>query len=252
MVGVGLAVGGLVLRANLPYHPQFDASPWTLVDQRGYDPTIFTEGLAVLGERLVVTHGDMGLSKLLLIDPSNGSAIRSVDMPSLGFAEGIAVVGDELWTLTWRGRTLHRWDHELRHLGLLRYRGIGWGLCHDTDSGVLWRSDGSGRLTAHSTTDFTPLRHVEVDADRLNELEYAGGLVWANVWGTPWVLAIDPGSGSIAQAHDLTDLVERAAAAQGSPLSDEQVLNGLAHDPATGNFFVTGKRWPVMFNVNFE
>ena len=130
------------------------------------------------------------------------------------------------------------------------YDGQGWGACRLDDATVVV-SDGSTRLTLRGTDDFAVASVVEVHLDGeplddLNELECVDGTVWANVWHTDLVVGIDPATGQVTTVVDASGLpVDRRG------LGNEDVLNGIAHDPATGRFLLTGKRWPVLFEVEF-
>jgi glutamine cyclotransferase len=176
-------------------------------------------------------------------------------MEELGdvFTEGLASDGERLYQLTWTEGVLYTWSGmPPRQERTTRYAGDGWGLCFR--DGQLVRSDGTSTLTFHAVEDFRPVGTVEVTLngapqDQLNELECAGGSIYANVWHSASVLEIDPATGKVVAIIDASALT-RAVAPQLS--SREAVLNGIAVEPGTGRVFMTGKLWPKLFEVRLE
>jgi glutamine cyclotransferase len=214
-----------------------------------HDTAAFTQGLVFVDGRLVESTGAPRgrQSSLRVIDPSDGRVVRSRAVPGV-FAEGIAAVDTELYQLTWRsGIAL---VYSLPSLHPVRrdvYRGEGWGLCWDGECLIM--STGSDTLFFRDT-GFEPVRQVAVRlAGRplvnINELEYARGKIYANVWFSTYVFEIDPQTGNVLRTIDCTALAERAGA------GGDRVLNGIARNDTAGTFFLTGKDWPVMFEVVF-
>lgn len=174
---------------------------------------------------------------------------QEVRLPADLFGEGITVIGDRIWQLTWQeGIAVQRDRATLREVNRVSYQGEGWGLCYDGSR--LVASDGSSSLTFRDPHTFAPLGQVRVTVagqpvDQLNELECADGQVWANVWQTDWILRIDPASGQVTGVVDASGLLtprERARA---------DVLNGIAAVPGTDEFLLTGKYWPHTYRVRF-
>ena len=164
------------------------------------------------------------------------------------FGEGLARVGNRLVQLTWRSRRGFVYDlATFRLLHEFPYEGEGWGLTHDGRSLIL--SDGSDVLTYLDPQRFVSTRRLAVTwngrpVHRLNELEFIEGEVWANVWHTDFIVRIDPASGRVASYLDMSRLLP--ADRRSEP---EAVLNGIAYDPATRRVFVTGKLWPLLFEI---
>ena len=152
--------------------------------------------------------------------------------------------------LTWKAQRALVHDLEsFNRLATLRYRGEGWGLCNDGKRLVM--SDGSDKLTFRSLESFEITGRVSVTLQgqpltQLNELECVGGSVYANVYQTEVLVRIDPSSGRVTQKIDASGLLTRSEA-QGV-----DVLNGIAHDPTANTFYITGKLWPLMFEVRFS
>nr|WP_189209992.1 MULTISPECIES: glutaminyl-peptide cyclotransferase [Actinokineospora] len=214
-----------------------------------HDPTAFTQGLELVDGVLYEGTGLVGRSELRATDPATGQVRARTALPGDLFGEGITVVGDRIWQLTWQhGVAIERDRESLAELRRVTYPGEGWGLCHDGERLVM--SDGSATLTFRDPETFEPVGTVDVHHDgepvlRLNELECVDGSVYANVWQTDRIVRIDPGTGAVTAVVDMSGLLspdERAAT---------DVLNGIAHVPGTDEFLVTGKLWPSMFRVRF-
>ena len=217
-----------------------------------HDTTAFTEGFEIDDGVLYESTGLEGRSQLRALDPSTGAVRRVVPLPGQLFGEGLTVTGDRIWQLTWRDGVVLAWD---RATLTLRDRvpldGEGWGLCRDdAHGGRLVRSDGTARLRFHDPGTFAEQGSVEVTLDgtpltQLNELECAGGAVWANVWQTDRIVRIDPADGHVTAVVDAAGLLDPARR------GGTDVLNGIAAVPGTDEFLLTGKWWPTTFRVRF-
>ena len=211
-----------------------------------HDPDAFTQGLELADSVLYEGTGLAGQSQLRTLDPATGQVDRAEPIPGDYFGEGITVVGDRIWQLTYQDGVAVQWDRAtMTPVREVPLAGEGWGLCYDGQR--LVRSDGTDRLRFHDLDDMSELGGVEVTRDGapvtgLNELECVEGRVWANVWPTDTIVRIDPGDGAVDLVVDAAALRER-----GIPPS-AQVLNGIAH-VGGDEFLVTGKDWPTMFRV---
>ena len=211
-----------------------------------HDPDAFTQGLELADSVLYEGTGLAGQSQLRTLDPATGQVDRAEPIPGDYFGEGITVVGDRIWQLTYQDGVAVQWDRAtMTPVREVPLAGEGWGLCYDGQR--LVRSDGTDRLRFHDPDDMSELGGVDVTRDGapvtgLNELECVEGRVWANMWPTDTIVRIDPGDGAVDLVVDAAALRER-----GIPPS-AQVLNGIAH--LNGDeFLVTGKDWPTMFRV---
>jgi glutaminyl-peptide cyclotransferase len=170
-----------------------------------------------------------------------------VALPAGEFGEGLALVGERLVQLTWHEGLARVWRRDdFALLATWRYEGEGWGLAFDGRE--LVQSDGSATLTFRSADDFSPRRTLEVRrAGRaqayLNELEWAEGALYANVWQSDEIVRIDPASGEVRAVFDASGLLPAELRAT------TDVLNGIAYDPERRRFFLTGKLWPQLFEV---
>jgi glutamine cyclotransferase len=220
----------------------------TIVRRLPHDPAAFTEGLIWRDGMLIESIGLEGKSEVREIDPATGAVKRRAAIPAAQFGEGLAAWKDELVSLTWHDGIAHRWStRTLKPLGTFRYSGEGWGLTADAQGFV--RSDGSATLTFHDPRTFAERRHVSVTFDgrpltQINELEMVDGTVLANVWHQPVLVRIDPASGRVTAIVDL-----RAIVAEVGATDPEAVANGIAWDAARRRLFVTGKRWPTVFEI---
>lgn len=211
-----------------------------------HDPMAFTEGFEIDGGVLYEGTGEVGTSQLRALDPDTGAVRRAVDMPGQFFGEGVTVVGDRIWQLTYTDGVAVEWDRAtLTPIRQVPLNPQGWGLCRDGDR--LIRSDGTARLRFQSPADLTETGGVDVTRDGrpvtgLNELECVGDRVWANVWPTDTIVRIDPATGAVDLVVDAKGL-----RARGIPPT-AQVLNGIAH-VSGDEFLLTGKYWPTTFRV---
>jgi glutamine cyclotransferase len=214
-----------------------------------HDPSAFTQGLELHEGTLYEGTGLEGESELRVVDPATGNVERAEPLPGQLFGEGIAVVEDRIWQLTWQDGVVLEWDRATLTLRRqLPLDGEGWGLCHDGTR--LVRSDGTDRLRFHDPVTFAETGSVTVTIDgepltQLNELECVDGQVWANVWPSDVLVRIDPASGQVTAAVDASGLLDPEQRANA-----DAVLNGIA---ALGNdeYLLTGKLWPVSFRVRF-
>ncbi len=213
-----------------------------------HDPAAFTQGLIFRDGVLYESTGLNGESSLRKVKLETGEVLARRDVESRYFAEGLTEWSGRLVQLTWQTRIGFVYDlatfAPIRTFG---YAGEGWGLTHDETRLVM--SDGSANLRFLDPSTLTETGHITVtDRGRavtmLNELEFVKGEVLANVWGTDAIVRITPTTGQITGWIDLTGLL---------PLADRRpstdVLNGIAYDAAGDRLFVTGKRWPKLFEI---
>lgn len=221
----------------------------TVLAQIPHDPSVVTEGLEIDGPNLYESAGKVGQSQLRELDPATGAVRRAVPLPSGYFGEGITVVGDRIWQLTYRNGVAIEWDKAtLTPVREVPMSGEGWGLVWDGTR--LVQSDGTNRLHFRNATDFSEIGSVPVTnrdgkpLNGLNELACVNGQVWANILPTDLIARIDPGSGLLTAAVDARGLLA-------GPRAKNAVLNGIANiDRQT--FLLTGKYWPSIFRVRFD
>jgi glutamine cyclotransferase len=185
------------------------------------------------------------------VDLETGNSLKHVDVPPEYFGEGLALVGGKLFQLTWQNHKCFVYDLEtFQKEKEFTYDGEGWGLT--TDGRWLIMSDGTDQIRFLDPATFEEKRRITVLAhgqpvNHLNELEYIKGEIYANVWGTDYVVRVDPATGKLLGVIDFTGLL-----APGDRDQNTDVLNGIAYDAAGDRLFVTGKRWPKLFEVRLK
>ena len=211
-----------------------------------HDRTAFTEGLQLADGVLYEGTGLPARSELRELDPATGAVRRAAPLPGALFGEGIAVVGDRVWQLTYRDGVALEWDRAtLTVRRQVPLPGEGWGLCFDGTR--LIQSDGTDQLRFRDPESFVELGAVAVTRDglprdELNELECVDGEVWANVWRTDQLVRIDPADGRVTAVVDASGLLTP------TQRDGTDVLNGIAW--LGGNsYLLTGKLWPIMVRV---
>ncbi len=224
----------------LPYHAEGE-----VVRSYAHDETAFTQGLAFDDGVLYESTGLYGESSLRRVDLESGEVLQIQHLPDHLFGEGCTVWEDTIVQLTWRAGLGFVYDKgtfavERR----FTYDGEGWGLTHDGERLIM--SDGTSYLRFLDPETLEETERVQVldkgePVERLNELEWVDGHVWANVWQTPDVVRIDPKSGEVLGWIDFSALTAQ---------EPRGVLNGIAKKEQ--RIFVTGKRWTSIYEVEIK
>jgi len=221
---------------------------YTVVHVYPHDPDAFTQGLFYDNGYLYESTGLEGHSSLRKVELESGRVLQKVDVPSPYFAEGLAKWRDQFVQLTWVSHLAFVYDGStFRKLSEFHYSGEGWGLTHDGRHLIM--SDGSDTLRYVDPRSFQTVRKLRVSdggqpVTNLNELEYIKDEIFANVWQTDLIARVSPATGQVNSWVDLSGLLP---ASDRTPESD--VLNGIAYDAKNDRLFVTGKRWPKLFEI---
>lgn len=232
----------------------------TVVRSWPHDIEAYTQGLDFHQGRLYEGTGLTGQSTLRELSLDAAKPIRSIPLPKDVFGEGITVLGDRIYQVTWTSKKGYVYDRAtFRKLDEFSYPGEGWGL--DTDGTLLIMSDGSSKIRFLDPETFAEQRHITVkdgtrEISQLNELEWIRGDIYANVWMTDSIARIDPTTGWVKQWLHLPGLLtesdkRRYFGADQSRLAGA-VLNGIAYDEASGRLVVTGKNWPKLFEIRID
>jgi glutamine cyclotransferase len=218
-----------------------------------HDTSSFTEGLLIYKGELYESTGLAGRSKLIQTDLKTGLPKRSINLDPEYFGEGISIVRDTIYQLTYQTKVV--FVYTLKDFKKVDKKFTinteGWGMT--TDGKELIASDGTSNLYYYDPSTFRLLRTQAVTeagslAFNLNELEYIDGYIYANQWQQPYILKIDPSSGTIVAKADVSDVWKRVQ----SKDADADVPNGIAYDSATKKIYITGKRWPELYEIEFS
>lgn len=236
---------------NSNAEPAAPVVSYNVVATYPHDTSSFTQGLTFYNGQLLEGTGNKAKSKLLQVDLQTGNAVKKVDLDPTLFGEGIVVLNDTLYQLTWQEKVVLLYNAKtFEKIGQLPLGTEGWGIT--TDSTHLIVTDGSNNLYFYEPGTFRLLRTQGVTesgapAVNLNELEYINGFIYANQYQYPYILKIDPQSGQVVGKLDLTELTKRVKA----KYAGADVLNGIAYNPATDKIYVTGKWWPELYEIQF-
>ncbi len=219
-----------------------------------HDREAYTQGLQYWNGYLYEGTGQYGESSIRKTDMQSGNILSVLNIDSQYFGEGITICNDKIYQLTWRSKKGFIYNLKTFTLeSTFNYNSEGWGIT--TVGEHLIMSDGSNKLYHVTPSGFSIIKEVEVydhngEVSQLNELEYVNGLVWANVWLTDRIVAIDPETGVVKAELDMTGLLPESDRAGLNEKDD--VLNGIAWNAEKNTFYVTGKRWPKIFEIKIN
>lgn len=245
-----LAAAALCLAACSPSQPQeIPEYFYDVVHTYPHDPAAFTEGLFYLDGFLYESTGLEGQSSIRKVRLETGEIVQKHEIPGQFFGEGIINWKDRLIELTYK--TQVGFVYDLAGLGLQRqfeYQGEGWALTQDGKRIIM--SDGTPELRFWDPETLKELGRITVTEEgipvkNVNELEWIKGEIYANIWTTNRIARIDPASGKVTAWIDLTGLLADKDRVEGQT----DVLNGIAYDAKSDRIFVTGKRWPKLFEI---
>ncbi|TDH29306.1 glutaminyl-peptide cyclotransferase [Segetibacter sp. 3557_3] len=227
---------------------------YNLLGTHPHDTSSFTEGLQWYEGSIYESTGNKGFSKLLKINPGSGKTEKELKLADEYFGEGLTVLRDTIYQMTWQEKVVLVYDAKtFKQIKTLTNDNEGWGMT--TDSTYLIVTDGSSNLYYRDPSTFRLIKTVGVTdnngpVSNINELEYVDGFIYANLWNTNYIVKIDPNTGNVVGRVDLSGILEQAVKETPDP-NRGNVLNGIAYNPETKTFLVTGKNWPVMFEMKF-
>ncbi len=240
--------GNTTSRQPQPTPPEPKRYTYEVVASYPHLTTSYTQGLQYVDGQMWEGTGQYGASRLQRIDLTTGKADIFASLGEDDFGEGITLLGDRIFQLTWTSNKAYVYDRNNgRRIKIFRYSGEGWGLT--TDGTNLYMTDGSARLATIDPETFKRTSAVTVTykgkpIQYLNELEWIEGKIWANIYTTDKIVIIDPKTGIVEGVIDLAGLLPQS---EHTPSTD--VLNGIAYDNENKRIFVTGKNWSKLFEI---
>jgi glutamine cyclotransferase len=223
---------------------------YSVVSTLPHNAQAYTQGLVIYNNKVLESTGQKGHSWIAEVNPGSGQHEKKVTLDTRYFGEGITVLNDKIYQLTWEEKTGFIYDAKTyKKLGEFKYNTPGWGLTHDNKNLIM--SDGTDKLYLLDTTNLKVIRTLTVTdpagtkIKNLNELEYVDGYVYANVYETSIILKIDPATGKVVGRLDLSALANEIKRMY--PNTD--VLNGIAYDKNSRALLVTGKLWPKSYLI---
>ena len=223
---------------------------YTIVNEYPHDITSYTQGLEFFNGNLYESTGQYKESKLRKIDYKTGDVIKNIDLADDYFGEGLTILDDKIYQLTWREGTGFVYDvNTFDKLSSFKY-GIskeGWGLCNNDTT--IYKSDGTENIWLLDPNTLVEQSYIQVYTNKgkivgINEMEWIDGKIYANRYQKDGVAIINPKNGAVIGVIDFSPL--KAKVTQHEKLD---VLNGIAYNPETKTIFVTGKRWDKLFEV---
>ncbi|MGA0934036.1 MAG: glutaminyl-peptide cyclotransferase [Pseudohongiellaceae bacterium] len=224
----------------------FKVYGYEIVKTYPHDDNAFTQGLVIHDGKLYESTGRNGQSGIRLVDLESGDLLERKNLASRFFGEGITILNDKIYQLTWQAQLGFVYDLDTFVQEKSFYvPGEGWGITDDGEQLIM--SDGTPELRFLDPETLQETHRVQVTANGtpityLNELEYINGEVWANVWYQDIIVRIDPATGNVTGVVNLMGLHPERR-------TRDEVLNGIAWDEATGKIYVTGKLWSALYEI---
>ncbi len=222
-----------------------------LIETLPHNTSYFTQGLEFYNNLLYEGTGNYGTSKIIAYNPENEIIKNEINIENRYFGEGISVLNNKLYQLTYKSKKGFIYDvSSLEKQGEFTFQSNeGWGLANNGT--YLIMSDGSSKIHFIDPATFKYIKSIEVcdnngPISNINELEYANGFIYANIWMTTSILKINPDNGKVLSIYNLRSLVNYIGN------SNVDVFNGIAYNPQNKLFYVTGKYWPNIFKVKLN
>lgn len=223
---------------------------YEIVNEYPHDPEAFTQGFEYYNGVLYESTGQYGKSSLRKVELETGKVLKKIDIDKKYFAEGMTILNGKIYQLTWRKNKGFIYDLEtFKLLKTFKYQQSkeGWGLTNNGKQ--LIKTDGTDKMWFLNPETLKEDRFIETytdkrKAEKLNELEYIKGEVYANIWQQNSILIVNPKDGAIDGIINLKGLQEKAGQS-----GEDNVLNGIAYDKENDRLFVTGKNWNKVFEI---
>ena len=223
---------------------------YKVINTYDHDTASYTQGLEFYGDSLYESTGQFRESDLRITSVETGETLKKIDLPASQFGEGMTILNDKVYQLTWQSKVGYVYDLGLNKLDEFKYNlsKEGWGLTNDGT--YLYKSDGSSKIWKIDPNTYEELSYIEVVTNdrivsKINELEWIDGKIYANVYTTNVIMVINPENGKVEKAINMSPIVKEIP----NYSENENVLNGIAYDKKNDRLFITGKRWPKMFEI---
>ncbi len=221
-----------------------------IINEFPHDPLAFTQGFEFHNGFFYESTGQRGKSTLRKVALKSGKVVQKIDIDKQYFAEGMTILNNKIYQLTWQksvGFVYNLDTFELEKTFDYNQSKEGWGLTHNNES--LIKTDGTERMWFLDPETLKEKSFIEIytnkrKAEKLNELEYVKGKIYANLWQQNSILIVNPKNGAIEGIVDLKGLQSKAGQD-----GDDNVLNGIAYDEKEDRLFVTGKKWDKVFEI---
>lgn len=225
---------------------QVNAQSVSSHNSKKHSSACFTQGLIIQDNIVWESCGGFGVSQLKKWDLQTGKVISRNRLEKKYFSEGLTVFNGDIYVLTWQAQVAFKVDKDTLEITKeFNYKGQGWGLTQNGNHLIM--SNGSNVLQFLNPETFEVINTINVklngsDIHYLNELEWIDGKIWANIYQTDYIVVIDPDSGEVVNKYHLPHLLK-------DNIKKPGVLNGIAYDKATQKTWVTGKNWPLLFEL---
>lgn len=225
---------------------------YQVVNVYPHDTASFTQGLQWHNGFLYEGTGMKGESRLMKVNLKDGKVLQQTALDDAYFGEGITILNNKIYQLTWQEHKIFVYDlATLKKIKEFNWDYDGWGLTNDGKNLVI--STGGNNIYFTDPETMRILNTISVTSSYgplgdLNELEYVNGKIYANVWGSDYIAVINPETGAVEARLDFAGLLQKS----GKSYEGADVLNGIAYDSARNSFYITGKKWPALFEVKLN
>ncbi len=232
--------------------PATQQQSFQIINQYPHNDESFTEGLEYKDSSLYESTGLNGTSKLSKIDINTGKDLQTTNLDKQYFGEGITIINNKIFQLTYKEEKCFVYDvNTFKKLQEFSYKGEGWGMTNDGKQII--NSNGSNNLYYRNANTFAEENIISIFDENgplanINELEYVDGFIYANVWYKNYIVKIDPKQGKVVAKYDFSGLMNQYM----PNLHQDAVINGIAYNKQKGAFYITGKNWPLLFEVKMN
>ena len=226
---------------------------YEIINEFSRSKNSYTQGLEFYNDTLYESLGRYGQSKLVKVEFNTGKKLKEIKLPSEYFAEGITILNDKIFQLTWKEKVGFVYDIDnFNRINTFEYKNSieGWGICNDGNK--LYKSDGTDKIWILNPENQKEESYIEIYTNKnkvvgLNELEWIDGKIYANRYLFDGIAIINPKNGAIEGVINLSSLKSRVT--QHEKLD---VINGIAYNKKRNSIFVTGKMWDKLFEIRIK